>query len=120
MSASEIDPQRLATEIADDAAVLAELAANGDDPALVRPIDLHFKGTQARIEALADDGEALGLVFVEFGEYEDGDWAADFVVEGTTRPAAMAALTRRALEIEISHGVEYDGWGCAARTGSES
>jgi hypothetical protein len=32
----------------------------------------------------------------------------------------MAALTRKALEIEVSHGVEYDGWGCEAKTGSNS
>ena len=111
-----IDPARLEAEIADDAEILAELADNGDIAAIARPIDLHFKGTQDAIEALVEASEDLGLTFIEFGEYEDGDIAADFTVEGTTEPAAMAALTRRALEIEIAYSVEYDGWGCEAQT----
>jgi len=116
---TRIDPARLAAEIADDAEILAELAENGDIASLPRPIDLHFKGPQEAIEALAEAGEELGLSFIEFGEYEDGDIAADFTVDSTTEPAAMADLTRRALEIEIAFGVEYDGWGCEAQTGQE-
>ena len=119
MTPPAIDPARLAAEIAEDAEILAELAENGDIASLNRPIDLHFKGSQDRIEALVEAADELGLTFVEFGEYEDGDIAADFILQGTTEPAAMAALTRRALEIEIAYGVEYDGWGCEAHTGQQ-
>ncbi|WP_199554725.1 ribonuclease E inhibitor RraB [Sandaracinobacteroides hominis] len=119
MTERKIDPDQLAAEIAADAEILKALAENGDIASLPRPIDLHFKGSPSRIEALAKAAEELGLEFVEFGEYEDGDWAADFTLDGTTEPEAMAALTKRALEIEISHGVEYDGWGCEARTGTD-
>lgn len=120
MTAPQVDPEKLAAEIAADAEILHALAENGDVATIVRPIDLHFKGPQDRIEALADAADELGLEFIEFGEYEDGDWAADFVLDGTTEPAAMAALVKRALEIELAHGVEFDGWGCAAETGTES
>lgn len=120
MTSLQIDPDKLAAEIAEDAKILEALAENGDIASLVRPIDLHFKGSQEAIEALAEASEELGLEFIEFGEYEDGDIAADFIVEGTTEPAAMAALTKRALEIELAYGVEYDGWGCAAETGTEN
>ena len=118
MSHPQIDPDKLAAEIAADADVLKALAENGDIASLTRPIDLHFKGSQEAIEALVEDSEELGFEFIEFGEYEDGDIAADFLIQGTTEAAAMAALTKRALEIEISYGVEFDGWGCEAHTGN--
>lgn len=120
MTPRNVDPEHLAAEIAADAEILKALTENGDVASLLRPIDLHFKGSPSRIEALAEASEELGLEFLEFGEYEDGDWAADFTLEGTTEPEAMAALTKRALEIELAYGVEYDGWGCAANTGTEN
>lgn len=118
MTKAQIDPEKLAAEIAADAEILKALAENGDIASAIRPIDLHFKGPQDAIEALVEDSEELGFEFIEFGEYEDGDIAADFLVQGTTEAAAMAALTKRALEIEITYGVEFDGWGCEAETGN--
>ncbi|MCG2840311.1 ribonuclease E inhibitor RraB [Sandaracinobacter sp. RS1-74] len=118
MTVPTVDPAKLAAEVEADAEVLKALAENGDIASVVRPIDLHFKGSQEAIEALVEDSEELGFEFLEFGEYEDGDIAADFIVEGTAEPAAMAALVERALQIEITHGVEFDGWGCEAQTGN--
>ncbi|TFU03822.1 ribonuclease E inhibitor RraB [Polymorphobacter arshaanensis] len=115
-----IDLMKFAMEIAADSDVLEDLAANGDIATLVRPIDVHFKGSEAAVQALRADVEALGFRFVGFGAYEDGDSAIDLQIDGTTQPDAMAALTRKALEIEVSHGVEYDGWGCEAKTGKNS
>ena len=120
MTPPKVDPEYLAAEIAADAEILKALADNGDIASIVRPIDLHFKGTQDRVETLVEDADELCLEFVEFGEYEYGDWAVDFVLEGTTEPDAMAALVKRALEIELVYGVEFDGWGCAAETGTEN
>ena len=120
MTPPKVDPEKLAAEVAADAEILQALADNGDVASIVRPIDLHFKGPQDKVEALAEEAEELGFEFIEFGEYEDGDWAADFVLEGATEPAAMAALVKRALEIELVYGVEFDGWGCAAETGTEN
>jgi len=116
MTAREIDLIKFAMEIAADSDVLEDLAANGDDASLVRPIDVHFKGSEAAIQALRADIEALGYRFIGLGAYEDGDTALDLQIDSTTQPDAMAALTRKALEIEASHGVEYDGWGCEAKT----
>jgi regulator of RNase E activity RraB len=114
-----IDPARLAEELEANEEVLQALAANGDVAALPRTIDVHFKGAQDDIENLAEDAQSLGFRFIDFGEFEDGDWAADCQVDGPVTREALKALITRALEIEISHGVEFDGWGCAAETGSD-
>ncbi len=111
-----IDLMKFAMEIAADSDVLAELAANGDIATLVRPIDVHFKGSEEAVQALRADAEALGFRYIGLGAYEDGDTALDLQFDGTTEADAMAALTRKALAIEISHDVEYDGWGCEAKT----
>jgi hypothetical protein len=113
-----IDPKRLAEELEANEDVLIALAENGDIAALPRTIDVHFKGAQDAIERLAEDAQGLGLRFIDFGEFEDGDWAADCQVDGPVTRPALKALITRALEIEISHGVEFDGWGCAAETGA--
>ena len=113
-----IDPKRLAEEMAADMEVLADLRRNGDIAELSRTIDVHFKGPQDEIENLAEDAQGLGFRFIDFGEFEDGDWVADLQVDGPVTPDALRALITRALEIEISHGVEFDGWGCQAETGS--
>ncbi len=112
-----IDPTRLADELAADRDVLESLAANGDISSIARPIDLHFKGPREAIEELAEDVEALNLRFVGFNVYEDGEWSVDLQTDGTTDFASIEQLTRKALEIEISHDVEYDGWGCVNQTG---
>jgi len=113
-----IDHARLAEELEANEDVLQALAANGDVATLSRTIDVHFKGPQDDIENLAEDAQGLGFRFIDFGEFEDGDWAADLQVDGPVTRVALKALITRALEIEISHGVEFDGWGCAAETGS--
>lgn len=110
---------RLAEELEANEDVLQALAANGDVAELPRTIDVHFKGPQDDIENLAEDAQGLGFRFIDFGEFEDGDWAADLQVDGPVTRDALKALITRALEIEISHGVEFDGWGCAAETGSD-
>jgi regulator of RNase E activity RraB len=113
-----IDPARLAEELEANEEVLAALEANGDIATLPRTIDVHFKGPQEDIEQLAEDAQSLGFRFIDFGEFEDGDWAGDFQVDGPVTREALRALITRTLEIEISHGVEFDGWGCPAETGS--
>lgn len=118
MTKPVIDPARLAEELAADEEILVDLANNGDIAELSRTIDVHFKGPQEQIENLAEDAQSLGFRFIDFGEFEDGDWAADLQCDGPVTRPAIAALITRALEIEISHDVEFDGWGCAAETGS--
>ena len=117
MTGIMIDNQRLAEELEANEEVLVALAANGDIASLPRTIDVHFKGNQDAVENLAEDAQGLGFRFIDFGEFEDGDWAADLQVDGPVTRDALRALITRALEIEISHGVEFDGWGCEAETG---
>ena len=114
-----IDPTRLADALAADRDVLESLAANGDISSIIRPIDLHLRGARDAIEQLADDVEGLSLRFVGFNVYEDGAWSVDLQMDGTTDFASIGQLTRKALEIEISHDVEYDGWGCVNQTGAK-
>lgn len=119
MSIAKVDPELLAEELAANEDVLTALAENGDICSIVRSIDLHFKGSQTNIEMLASNAETLGFRFLGFAEYEDGDLAADLQIDSTSDRSAITELTRRALEIEILHAVEFDGWGCHAETGLE-
>ena len=119
MTVARIDRDRLAEELAANEDVVAALAENGDISSIVRGIDLHFKGDETNIEMLANNADTLGFRFLDFAEYEDGDLAADLQIDSTSDREAIAALTRRALEIEILHAVEFDGWGCHAETGLE-
>jgi len=114
-----IDPQRLADELEADRDVLRSLSENGDVNTIVRPVDLHFKGARQSIKALADDAEELGFRFVALNEHEDGEWSVDLQIDITTEYSSIEKLTRQALEIEASHDVESDGWGCSAETGSK-
>ncbi len=116
----KIDPARLAEEVAGNADVLRQLAENGDVSIIMRTIDVHFKGARSQCEILSEEAEGLGFEFVDFGEYEDGDWACDLSVISTTDEDAITDLTRRALMIELTHGVEFDGWGCNAVSGPNS
>ena len=117
MSVAKIDPALLAEELEANEEVLTALAENGDVSSIVRGIDLHFKGSQQNIEILAGNAETLGFRFTGFAEYEDGDWAADLQIDSMSDRETISQLTRRALEIEILHAVEFDGWGCHAETG---
>ena len=117
MSIVKIDPAHLAQELAANEEVLAALAENGDITSIVRSIDLHFKGPQTNIEMLASNAESLGLRFLGFAEFEDGDWAADLQTDSSSDRDTITELTRRALEIEVLHDVEFEGWGCHAETG---
>ncbi|GGE04739.1 hypothetical protein GCM10011529_08860 [Polymorphobacter glacialis] len=117
MTATAINPARLIEELEANEEVLLALEANGDIAELLRTIDVHFKGPQDAIENVAEDAQGLGFRFIDFGEFEDGDWAADLQVDGPVTRPALTALITRALEIELSHDVEFDGWGCAAETG---
>ncbi len=117
MKPPAVDPKRLAAELEADAEVLRALAENGDIAELVRDVDLHFKGAEPDIVALGDEAEDLGLEFIQFNEYEDGEWSVDFRLQSSIEPDIMARLTHRALEIELAYNVEYDGWGCAVQSG---
>ena len=96
-----IDLMKFAMEIAADSEVLEDLAANGDIATLVRPIDVHFKGSEEAVQALRADVEALGFRFIGFGAYEDGDSAIDLQIDGTTEPDEPKTFPKRTMLIWV-------------------
>ena len=102
-----VDEARLAAEWEADREVLANLAANGDKPMIPRAVDVSFKGNDKDF-----------MVELDREEDEDGDLFLFLECEQAVDEASIKALTKKCLQIEILCGVEYDGWGCEARTGA--
>jgi regulator of RNase E activity RraB len=113
----EVDPRRLEEEWTADQDVLANLAANGDKPEIVRTVDISFRGDDEALADLAGQAEAFGLSVLEREETEDGETFLFLACEQGTDEASIRALTLKCLQIEIIFDVEYDGWGCTAETG---
>ena len=105
-----VDEARLAAEWEADREVLANLAANGDVARIARPVDVSFRG----VLTIASQ---FGFVELDREEDEDGDLFLFLECEQPVDEQSIRALTKKCLQIEILCGVEYDGWGCEARTG---
>jgi len=118
MNLPPVDPDRLEQEWQADQDVLANLRENGDRPELPRPVDVSFRGAPDVLEALTEKAEELGFEFLEIEESEDGDPWVFLVREQGTDDESIRALTMACLQLEAMFGVEYDGWGCPAQTGS--
>jgi hypothetical protein len=112
----EIDPQRLAAELAADADVVRSLRENGDDPTIVRPIDVRFEGDEAAVLRLRDAADAAGWTVIQIVELDEASWALDVQRAQTTDEEALRLLTVEALRIEQTFGVRYDGWGTVAQS----
>ena len=120
-----VDQGRFEQEWAADLDVLSNLARNGDVASVARTVDVSFVGTKALLDPLVDGAAAWGFEFGQFEEVEDPedgeDWRLDLDIVQSAEPEAIKALTRKCLEIETAYpGIRYDGWGCAAQTGSNS
>ena len=113
-----VDPARLEAEWEADKAVLANLAENGDKPRIPRPVDVSFKGSEQDFERVLTIASQFGFVELDREEDEDGDLYLFLETEQAVDEASIRALTKKCLQIEILCGVEYDGWGCEARTGA--
>lgn len=114
----EVSPRRLAEEWAADQDVLASLAANGDLAHRVRAVDVSFRGDDDALDKLEQDAAELGFEVIEREEDEDGEMCLFLMREQTADEAAIKALTRLCLQIELAYDVEYDGWGCTAEDGA--
>lgn len=114
MPAEPIDPARVEAELAADADVIRSLRENGDDPRVVRPVDVHFLGGREPILRLADAAESLGWSVAQVMDCDDGGLAIDLCRDQTTDEAAVRQLTFDALVIEQTYGLSYDGWGTMA------
>ncbi|MFS0736253.1 ribonuclease E inhibitor RraB [Sphingomonas sp. 1P06PA] len=115
---AKIDPARMEEEWAADQEVLKSLAENGDRAELVRPVDVSFRGSVEALDRLEDAAEALGFEVVDRETDDDGTLTLFLEREQAADAASIKALTTTCLEIEAEYGVEYDGWGCTAETGS--
>ncbi|ANI76831.1 ribonuclease E inhibitor RraB [Sphingobium sp. EP60837] len=114
----QVDPARLEAEWEADKAVLANLTENGDKPRIPRPVDVSFRGSEKDFERVLTIASQFGFVELDREEDEDGDLYLFLETEQAVDKASIRALTKKCLQIEILCGVEYDGWGCEARTGA--
>lgn len=119
MTLPEVSPERLAEEWAADRDVLASLAENGDIAAIVRPVDVSFRGDDDALDKLEQDAAELGFDVIEREEDEDGETCLFLGCEQAADEAAVKALTRLCLQIALAYDVEYDGWGCTAEDGAK-
>ncbi|MEQ6333077.1 ribonuclease E inhibitor RraB [Sphingobium sp. MK2] len=113
-----VDEARLAAEWEADKEVLANLAANGDKPMIPRAVDVSFKGNDKDFDRVLEIASQFGMVELDREEDEEGDLFLFLECEQAVDEASVKALTKKCLQIEILCGVEYDGWGCEARTGA--
>lgn len=113
-----VDEARLAAEWEADRQVLANLAANGDKAMIPRPVDVSFRGSVKDFERVLTIASQFGMVELDREEDEEGDLFLFLECEQAVDEASIRALTKKCLQIEILCGVEYDGWGCEARTGA--
>lgn len=114
LSEQRIAPDRLASELAADADVIASLRRNGDDPAIVRAVDVRFVGPKENVEKLRAAVQRMGWRFIQTVGQEDGSVAIDLQRDQSTKVLALTALTKEALQIEAAFAVRYDGWGTVA------
>ena len=111
------DPARFEQEWEQDLDVLQNLAANGDLPAIARPIDVSFRGSAKALAGLEEAAEELGFAVIGDERTKDGARWLFLEREQRTDEASIRALTGICLQIETHFGLEYDGWGCVAETG---
>jgi regulator of RNase E activity RraB len=114
----KVDEARMAAEWEADKDILAQLAANGDKARIKRPVDVSFMGDDESFEAVLKIASQFGFVELDRETDEEGDQYLFLECESAVDPESIKALTRKCLQIEIMCGVDYDGWGCQAATGS--
>ena len=114
----QVDPARLAAEWDADKDVLANLAANGDKAHIRRPVDVSFMGSDKDFDRVLEIASQFGFVELDREQDEEGQLYLFLECEQAVDEQSIRALTLKCLQIEILCGVEYDGWGCEAETGS--
>ena len=114
----EIDPIHFERVWAADLSVLENLERNGDQPWVPRLIDVGFRGEPEALDALSVFAQDLG-----FSDLRDEDSAESGILligrEQTADVLSIKELTRLSLQLEALFGVELDGWGCVAQTGTK-
>lgn len=114
----KVDPARLEQEWEADKEVLASLAENGDNAALVRLVDVSFRGTDEQFDRVLEIAILFGMVELDRETDEEGDLYLFLECEQAVDEESIRSLARKCVQIEMMTGVEYDGWGCEAETGA--
>jgi regulator of RNase E activity RraB len=114
----KVDPARLEAEWEADKDILRQLAANGDKARRPRLVDVSFRGDEEGFEKVLNIASQFGFVELDRETDDEGDQYLFLECEQAVDEESIRALTRKCLQIEIMCGVEYDGWGCQAATGS--
>jgi regulator of RNase E activity RraB len=114
----KVDPARLEAEWEADKDILRQLAANGDKARRPRLVDVSFRGDDEGFEKVLNIASQFGFVELDRETDDEGDQYLFLECEQAVDEESIRALTRKCLQIEIMCGVEYDGWGCQAATGS--
>ena len=118
--ANAITPDRWEVVWSADLSVLENLADNGDNPNISRDIDVSFRGPIHNLKRLAAECWNFGFEVQELIEADEQGQPWLFLVRNqTTDVEAARELTTNYLQIEDTFGVECDGWGCVAQTGTE-
>lgn len=114
----KVDEARMAAEWEADKDILRQLAANGDKALRPRLVDVSFRGDDEGFEKVLNIASQFGFVELDRETDDEGDQYLFLECEQAVDAESIKALTRKCLQIEIMCGVEYDGWGCQAATGS--
>ncbi len=114
----QVDPARLEAEWEADKDILRQLAASGDKAHLRRPVDVSFRGDEESFEQVLAIASQFGFVELDREVDEEGDQFLFLECEQAVDEQSIRDLTRKCIQIEMLCGVEYDGWGCEAETGS--
>ena len=121
MTSAFSEHPRFAKAWAEDQEVLQRLRDDGDAPAIVREIDVSFRGELAELTRLAENCGDYGFEVDSFekdDEYEGNPWL--FLVRNQAADdESMRELTMTYLQIEDAFDVVSDGWGCMEQTGKD-
>jgi hypothetical protein len=109
------DPKRWDDEWAANLDVLNRMQLNGDRSAVVREIDVSFRGPRENLERLAENCAEFGFRVQSLEIDDDGEPWLFIVRDQTADEGAIRALTLTYLQIENAFHVECDGWGCVAQ-----
>jgi hypothetical protein len=115
MDLPDVDEDYFNEVWAADLDVLENLADNGDQPEIPRTVDVSFRGSPEALEQLAAAAPAFGF---RAKISESADPLLLLEREQTADVFSIKALTKLSLQFEVMFGVELDGWGCVAQTGS--
>ena len=93
----------------EDEDVLRQLAREGDDPVIVRPVIHWFFGEKEELDTVAGRLEALGWVDARPRQDEDG-WLMSPIKHTDLTVASIMLMNEQIQFASVGLEVTYDGW----------